>query len=476
MLKKMSYAAFCLFIFNSLIAQAQISEKAIHFKEVGKIASFPWAPGRYSNVNNNFKYDVFYYVPEKLQNKSDSSALIFMHGGGASTMDRAGSIDVVKVYLRDFVKLADELGFILVMPSANGLNWGAHTRGLLRDLGDLMRKELLIDPNKLGVSGHSMGAMGITRAYNWVADEFSFFMPLAGGMDLGAPTTDPEINKKIEYTLNKSFNISYTHIQGLNDHFKIFVAKCQDQLKRTKELESKYKVKSKLDMIFFSGGHNYDYSLVKTNLSKLLNVSRDLYQKELWGTTHTVQKTVTENAIAFDYDQESRYFWVEVLESDTSVDERFYFHAKIVDNKITIDSERLPLKSKKLRIYLHRSMVDFSSDVKVFLNGKLVATRLAGAGTLRNYDLRDPAFIFEDHLDIALPNTENVIPSIKVLPNKTEVNPLEKISKDDVVKVNLEEKKPALKSDLKKNSTTEILKKKKKGLNGRFKKVYKKNS
>ncbi len=137
------------------------------FDTVGSVDSFQWAPERYAN---DFKYDIFYYIPKNLDPNTKSGALIFTHGGGESTMDRAGSIHAVNLYMADLKRMADELGIIVVLPSANGLNWGGHTRGLMRDLGRLMRKELNIDVNRLGVSGHSMGGMGITRNYLWTAD------------------------------------------------------------------------------------------------------------------------------------------------------------------------------------------------------------------------------------------------------------------------------------------------------------------
>lgn len=379
----------------SLSAFAEVGEKAVTrsalFDTVGAVDSFQWAPARYENT---FKYDIFYYIPKSIKPETKVGAIIFTHGGGGSTMNRQGSINAVNMYMPDLKRMADELGIIVVLPSANGLNWGGHTRGLMRDLGRLMRKELNIDVNRLGISGHSMGGMGITRNYLWTADEFAFYLPMAAGMD---------VNHQTEQHLNKVFNVPYVHLQGKNDHFDVFVTRCQEQLKRTKDLEVQYGIRSMLDIVFYNGSHNYDFNLFKTNLSKLLvNFPRDLYQKELWGSLHTVHTKNVENNITYDYDSEARYFWVEATNTDLTTAEKIDFHAKIDGNVIRIDMPVMPKMSKGLKIYLHSKMVEMNQKVEVVLNGKLVATREAKAGVLRNMDVNDSGFKFEDTIDIKL--------------------------------------------------------------------------
>ena len=382
-------SAFIFGVCLSFHSSADIIKDKTHFDTLGAIDSFSWAPARYEN---DFRYDVFYYIPASLQNKSQVGALIFNHGGGSSTMTREGSIRAVGLYINDLKRMADELGIVVVLPSANGLNWGGHTRGLLRDLGRMMRKELDIDVNRLGVSGHSMGGMGITRNYLWGADEFAFYLPMAAGMD---------VNHQTEQHLNKVFNIPYVHLQGLGDHFDIFITRCEEQKKRTRDLEIKYNELSKLDIIFYQGSHNYDYELFKKNLNKLLTkFPRDLYQKELFGSLHTVKGKYTENNIIFDYDSESRYFWIEAMDTDLTAQERIDFHAKIDGQSINLTMETLPKQSKGLKIYLHSSMIDLSQDIDVYHNGSVVATRKAKTGKLQNMDPLDLGFNFEDTIDI----------------------------------------------------------------------------
>ncbi len=386
MFKFLILSLFSVLLFPS--AFGGIIKDKTHFDTLGAVDSFKWAPERYEG---DFRYDIFYYIPESLTDKSQVGALIFNHGGGSSTMTREGSIRTVGLYMPDLKKLADELGIIVVLPSANGLNWGGHTRGLLRDLARKMRKELDIDANRLGVSGHSMGGMGITRSYLWEADEFAFFLPLSAGMD---------VNHQTEQHLNKVFNVPYVHLQGLKDHFEIFITRCEEQIRRTQELQIKYNQLSMLDVIFYDGTHQYNYQLFRHHLNKLLtNFPRNLYQKELWGSLHTVKLKNTENNIVYDYDSESRYFWVEATQTDLSVPERIDFHAKIEGQKILLEMENLPKQSKGLRLYLHSSMINLNGPIDVYLNGVNIVSRIPKESVASIFDEFDPGFIFEDTIE-----------------------------------------------------------------------------
>ncbi len=244
-----------LILFLLLISNFAFS--AEFFTKTAELASFQLSLPRYQNPD--FSYDIFYYIPASLEKTQNAPALIFMHGGGDSTLTREGAIKTVQRYAPDLISLAEELKFILVLPSSNGLNWGGHTRGFIRDLAKLVRKDLKVDPNNFGLAGHSMGGMGITRSAQWLTEQFSFFLPLAAGMDpLGAT----------EENLVSNFNTVYEHQQGLKDDFQIFIERCQNQEKVMKELEDKYHLTSGLIIKYYDGPHNYDRPLVKDSVRK----------------------------------------------------------------------------------------------------------------------------------------------------------------------------------------------------------------
>jgi acetyl esterase/lipase len=423
---KKSFSLATLALGLGLLAQSAsadvIKPGAPHFTQIGQKSSFQWVPENYVSAAHpsNFSYDIFYYIPKTLEKSSKVNALIFNHGGGDSTLDRDGSIKAVGLYIKDLMKLADELNCVVVLPSANGLNWGGHTVGLMTALSKLMREELDIDPQHLGLSGHSMGGMGITRAYWQLADQFAFFLPQADGMDLSYATDDVT-----EWQLNKVFNVAYTQLQGTHDAFDIFVTRNQDQLRRTQALEATYKIPSKLQMIFYNTTHNYKYGTFKYYLDDAFQTNtRELYQPELFGTFGVGADWRTENSITFPYHVPSRYFWVEAVQDTKNPGpvERVNFHAVATkwlvqapttanptppapENTVKITFPVKPTHFTQIKIYLHSKMVDLTRPVDVFVNGTKVATRNPALSTtsLRSMDSSDPSYQYEDVMTVKIP-------------------------------------------------------------------------
>lgn len=381
-----------LILFLSLTATAfagVLGPQASHFKATGQVDTFQWAPERYQSA---FRYDVLYYIPDSIKDLENVKTLIFMHGGGSSTVTREGSLKVATSYMNpDMVRIANDLQMVVVVPSASGLNWGGHTIGMIRDLNHLMRKELSVDHNNMGLAGHSMGGMGIGRSFSGLADEFSYFLPMAAGID-------PLIQN--EEHLNKAFNVPYVHLQGLKDHFKDFVTRCQEQEKRTLVLEEKYKTKSLLEVIYYDGSHNYDLNLVKTTIQKLQSKPRNIYQTTLYGTLFYNDNFYTENNITFHQGSNDRYFWVEILEASGTKAERLDFRATVLNNVIKLDYQQTPANIEKLRINLSNKMFSAHKQVELIVNGKLVAKKMLQNQPFVN--VIDRAFAFEDHIDLSL--------------------------------------------------------------------------
>ncbi len=375
---------------NVSIAQIlQKNPETTHFDKINQLGSFSWVPARYESAD--FKYNIFYYIPKVVLLNPHPATLIFLHGGGNSTLTRAGSMASVHSYLPVLKDIADKLGVVIIAPSSNGLNWGSHTRGLIRELVTLVRTELNVDPNKIGVAGHSMGGMGITRNFNWTSDEVAFYLPISSGMN---------INLQSEFHLNKAFNVSYTQLLGKYDDFVKFIDWGSEQLKRTKSLELKYKKNSMFKFIVFNGGHNLDPFQFSSQLRNFLKINRNLYQKELWGSFHTLKEKLTENNISYDYDSEARYFWMELTDIDLSNSEITNFYSKIEGQKILIFMPLVPRFSHGLKIYLHSSMINLNQEIKIIFNGIEVMRRDPKIGNLRNMDSKDPGFNFEDVIEI----------------------------------------------------------------------------
>ena len=378
------------FFFISLSAwSAVIKSEAQYFKTTGAISQFTWAPEDYQS---DFRYDVLYYIPDSIKDIENAKSMIFMHGGGDSTLTREGALKVANLYMStDVSRLANELNMIVVIPSVTGLNWGGHTPYMLRKLATLMRHELNIDQNQLGLSGHSMGGMGITRSYSAMVDEFAYFVPQSAGMDQSIQT---------EQHLNKMFNVPYIHIQGLHDDFQIFIERCNDQLKAMQGIEAKYQSKSQFELIYYDGTHQPNYRLWADTIIRLQKTApRDIYQKTLYGNIMSNATFYTENNIRFFQGSLDRYFWIRVLKTDLSQSDFLDFKATVVDNRIDINYEKKPERIKSIQVGISKKMVDLN-NYQVFVNGILIdrATHLAPS-ILPD---ADPNFQFDEALNIDL--------------------------------------------------------------------------
>ncbi len=383
-----------LILFLSLSFQVSAGVLKPHagfFKSIGKVSSFQWAPSHYQS---EFKYDILYYIPEGLRNKESVKSLIFMHGGGSSTSTREGSLKVASSYMQGtLVRLANELQMAVVVPSAAGLNWGGHTIGMIRDLTRLFRSEVSVDHNNIGLSGHSMGGMGIGRSFPFLADEFAYFLPMAAGIDEKIQTEDH---------LNKVFNVPYVHLQGLKDHFTIFKDRCEEQKVRTKALETKYGRKSLLEVIYYNGSHNHDYNLMKSTIVRLQKSPRNLYQDTLYGSLQYNDNFYTENNIRFHQGPFPRYFWIKIIEAAGGTPERLDFTASIKNNIVKVNFKQSPKNIKRVRIYLTKKLINPDREMKIVVNNRLIETRM-----LQHYpriDKIDHGYLFDDYVDLVFKN------------------------------------------------------------------------
>jgi len=361
------------------------------FNKYGALTKIKYQP---ATSPLNFQYDLVYYIPQKLKGKKDLKTLVFLHGGGASTSNRSGSLNVINMYAADLKSMADSLGFVLVMPSGSGLNWGAHMFSYLRDLNQSLRNDLYLDPNGIGLTGHSMGGMGITRAGHWLTDDYAFFMPVAAGMDE---------KHQVEKNLLPYFNMKYYHLQGLQDHFSVFISRCKKQEREITALEKKLGKKSGFVMDFYNGSHNYPKAKYQNILGNLFaENSRDLYQTELAGMFYFRKEVYTDawsNGNDFYQGPRDRYFWLKATEfsAERTVVE---VKAKIEANTIKID---VGLGVKTLRVYLSSKNLDLNKEVEVIANGAVKFKGIAPTGQDMTAELkRDAGFIFEGFVDITL--------------------------------------------------------------------------
>lgn len=385
------------FLVLLLVIAFSASSFAGVFTKKGVVDQFQWTPDYYTT---GFKYDVLYYIPKKLKKTDHANSLIFLHGGGQSTMTRSGSFRVAKMYIDDLKSIAEQMGFVLVAPSGSGLNWGGHMRGMLPSLAKLMRTKLKVNSKKMGLAGHSMGGMGITRSAHWLTDQFAFFMPMAAGMDPKHAT---------ERNLATYFNTTYYHLQGLNDHFRVFVERCENQTKEVEKLEMLYGVKSGFKVEYYNGSHNYNKPLVIKRLTEMFaNETRNLSQKNLYGILYWTDRILEYNKIKYDFKSNPNYHWVTVKKFEKITDKVAYatnFKATTNNNEIRINFVDEP-RIEELRIFTDKKLVNYKKPVSIFINNELkfegmIKEKLKEMTKMRT-DKADPDFSYSSFVDVKL--------------------------------------------------------------------------
>jgi acetyl esterase/lipase len=299
-----------------------------------------------------FNFEIYYYIPQHLRGKSNIKSLVCLHGGGKSTQTRIRSLTVIREsYFSDLKKIADAQDFALIFPSGSGKNWGRHLRKYLKTLNSKLRRELPVDPDRIGLGGHSMGAMGITRNAHVLGDEYAFILAIAGGMD-------PKLVQS-KY-LRRYFNLNYVHMVGKEDHFKEFVPHTQNQEQAVRLLEEELGQKSGYSAVYYEGGHNMPFPLTTQYIDFLFGSTvRDLAPKKLIGNLRGVngQERLT-----------SRYFWLEAVEyskENTAID----LIAEVNENIVNIEiKEGVSI----LRVHLDCLPINLSNRFEVKINGRLV--------------------------------------------------------------------------------------------------------
>ena len=245
-----------------------------------------------------------------------------------------------------------------------------------------------------------MGGMGITRNAHWLVDTFSFFMPMAAGMD-------PKHAQ--ESFLATYFDTTYYHLQGLNDHFREFITRCENQTKEVEKLEMLYAKKSGFKVEYYNGSHNYDKNLLTTRLAQLFDSKvRNLYKQDLHGIFYWTDRIYEDNNIKFNLKSNSSYFWLEVKEFHKIKDELSYmtsFKANIENNEININFTDVP-KIKKLRVYLSKTMVALNKPVRIYVNNKLYFDGLLKLKptemSLLKQQKADPNFNYSTYTDLSI--------------------------------------------------------------------------
>ncbi len=158
--------------------------------EPRKMEEFKYPPFTTEEFKKKFPAAcLFYYLPEDYSPDKTYGLLVYMHGGGNRTLARQAGFYVTKYELDKRLKEA-KTPYIIVAPSynnkPNGINRWITANGddFIDDVIKESKHRFNIDPNRIAVSGFSMGGSGAWRQAQRLNDIACAGAVIAGGWNI----------------------------------------------------------------------------------------------------------------------------------------------------------------------------------------------------------------------------------------------------------------------------------------------------
>lgn len=338
----------------------------------------------------------FVYVPKSYDPGKPTPLLVVGHGGSAGR-DLAFGARAARSGLRPFwLDAAEKNGFLIVAPLSDR-GWMQIGTSLLFAGISRMQRDFHVDPDRIFLTGHSMGGHLTWRSSFWFTDHWAAVSPMSGGYDY---VKSGDVWNLVNLPGYTTFGTDEPY--QINEFNKTIAA--------------------------WMGSHAYPWTCVERQggheifADEVAKVGaffgaqrRDLYRRKVWARMGALQFVVNETNPQWNKQHTwnparpldlSTMFWLRFSEpaADVPADKRLQkaFGEVKAGNRIELTCENV----RRLRVYLHPKMVDFAKEVTIVANGETVfAGRVApDLGTMlrlvREYD--DRGRVFHAAVDVAI--------------------------------------------------------------------------
>ncbi|MEL7530683.1 MAG: alpha/beta hydrolase-fold protein [Bacteroidota bacterium] len=307
----------------------------------------------------NYESEYCLYVPTHYDPSQANPLLLVGHGGNGNMPQKQARM-AAYIGLEDWLTIAEEKGWILAAPLTQR-GWGVIGYAVLFSLLSKLQRQFYIDPDRIYLTGHSMGGHLSWRSAMHVADRFAAISPMSGGYDYVAKGMMPLLNLVPGYATfgeREPYGIAEANrrmITWLREHPEI-----------------------DWQIVEKPGGHE----IFKDELPKIAAFMearpRDLYRSSLSILGLAKDRWDQPNKPwdrKYRWDQQqaiwrSYFHWVQLFDEPQLA--RGAFQAVEAQIDKPENALRLNIQNvSRLRLYLHPQMLDISSEIRVWINGKL---------------------------------------------------------------------------------------------------------
>jgi hypothetical protein len=353
----------------------------------------------------DYKTTAFLYIPKSYDPAKPTALLLVGHGGNALTMTVQYATQAMLGGVIPWVSVVEKKNIVLAAPLSQR-GWMMIGNSILLSTISRLQRQLNIDPDRIYVTGHSMGGHLSWRSGIYLGDRWGAVSPMSGGYDYVA---DKQIFPLVNVPGYATFGTN--DIYHINDYDR-------KMGRWMNEHGFDWKVVEK------PGGHEIFSDELPRAADFLLAHPRNIYRSKVFGLGGTSlvyddpeKKKEWRHEHTWNAErpiQRSTFHWLRMyaLPKDTPPDKatQRVWAENLGDNHFKITSQN----ARRVRIYLHPKMVDFSKPIEVTANGRTafnervtpkVRTMLE---LVREFD--DRGRIFHAAIDVDIPTDAAEIP------------------------------------------------------------------
>jgi poly(3-hydroxybutyrate) depolymerase len=358
-------------------------------------------PLKLEHLDHQTRYLI--YVPRAYSAQKQWPLVIVGHGGSSARDLAFGEAAAMKGLQPHWIEAAEKFGLIVLAPLTDR-GWGAIGNSILFSAISKVTREYRVDPDRLYLTGHSMGGHLSWRSGMLLADRWGAVAPMSGGYDY--------VKDKQVWLL---VNVPGFATWGTTEPYQI------DEFNR---LIRDHMVAHRYDWVNHEreGGHAIFPDQVPLVAQFFLDRPRNLYRQAVFARGGGAMEFATPEKNA-EWKQEhtwtagrpipaSLFHWVRLLplppSTPTEKDTQEVWAVNKGGNVLELTSRNV----RKVRLYLHPRMVDFKKPVVVMANGKQVFKKKVAANLKTLLELvretDDRGRIFHAAIEVAIADDADV--------------------------------------------------------------------